>query len=106
MDINSVDLPSDPNGRVIQVGRPVPASTITVAAGSSHAESAAVGAAGIYEVVATVEAYIEIGSSPVATTTTQYMAAGIPKFMRLLATDKVSALQKVSAGVVHITRWS
>jgi hypothetical protein len=55
--------------------------------------------------VSTVDAYIEIGTAPVATATTMFLAAGIPLFMRLDATDKIAGLQKSSAGVVHITLW-
>ena len=102
----TAELPGDINNSPMQVLRPVPSSTKTVDSGASTAQSAAVGTDGIYEVVGTADAYIEIGSSPVATATTMFLAGGIPKFMRLLSTDKVAALQKSSAGVVHITQWS
>lgn len=101
----TAELPIDINNNAIQTGRPEPGSTKTVAAGASTAQSSAVGTAGVYSIVSTVDAYIEIGSSPVATTTTMFLAAGIPLFMRLEATDKVAALQKSSSGVVHITLW-
>ena len=99
-------MEKDVHNNAIPVLRPVPGSTKTVASGASTAQSAPVGTAGIYEVVGTADAYIEIGSNPVATTTTQFVAGGIPKFMRLEATDRVAGLQVSSAGVVHITRWA
>jgi hypothetical protein len=101
----TAELPNDLNNNPIQVGRPEPGSTKTVAAGASTAQSAVVGITGVYSVVSTVDAYIEIGTAPVATATTLFLAAGIPLFMRLDATDKIAGLQKTSAGVVHITLW-
>jgi hypothetical protein len=101
----TAELPVDPNGRSIQVLRPVAGSTKTVASGGGTLQSSAVGTTGIYEVTATADAYIEVSSDPTATTSTMFLAGGIPKFMRLLSTDKIAALQKASAGVIHITRW-
>ena len=102
---STAELPLDINSVPIQVGRPEPGSTKTVAAGASTAASAVMGTAGVYSVVSTTDAYIEIGTAPVATATTMFLAAGIPLFMRLTATDKVAALQKSSSGVVHATLW-
>jgi len=101
----TAELPTDMNNNAIQTGRPEPGSTKTVAAGASSAQSAAVGTAGVYCVVATENAYIENGPNPVATATTQYIGQNVPIFMRLDATDKIAALQKSTAGVVHITLW-
>lgn len=103
--LSSAEMPVDPNGRPIPVLSPVAGSTITVASGAASAQSAAVGTAGIYSVTPTLDAYVEKGANPTATTTTMFLAGGIPMFMRLAATDKIAALQKSAAGVVHITRW-
>jgi hypothetical protein len=101
----TAELPTDLNNNAIQTGRPEPGSTKTAAAGASTAASAVMGTAGVYSVVSTTDAYIEIGTAPVATTGTMFLAAGIPLFMRLEATDKIAALQKAAAGVVHATLW-
>lgn len=102
----TAELPFDINGNSMPVLRPngtTTTSPVVVASGAAHAESAAVGTAGLYLISVSEDCYIDIGSSPVATSSKMFRGAGSDLFVRLLATDKISALQRSTAGSVCAT---
>jgi hypothetical protein len=102
----TAELPIDINNNAIPVLRPSGTTTtspIVVASGAAHAESAAVGTAGLYLISVSEDCYIDIGSSPVATSSKMFRGGGSDLFVRLLATDKISALQRLTAGSVCAT---
>jgi hypothetical protein len=100
------ELPQDVNNNAIPVLRPSGTTTtapVVVASGAAAALSAAVGTAGVYLVSCSEDCYIDIGSAPVSTTSKMFRCAGSDLFVRLLATDKISALQRSTAGSVCAT---
>lgn len=93
-------------------GNPIPAlrpeeTTIELAINASTGASAktvAVGAAGVYRVWSSVDAYLQFGSSPTAAKTYP-ISAGIPERVRLLDTDCIAGIAiGTVAGSVFATR--
>ena len=68
------------------------AGTIANAVGSS-----------VVRVVATSDCYIAVGVSPTATTSDIYLPAGAIEYLRCVPGDKVSAVQALVAGTIHVT---
>lgn len=57
----------------------------------------------ILRVVCTSAAHIAIGSAPTATANDMYVAADQPEYFRCQVGDKVSAIQSVTGGTLHVT---
>ena len=82
-----------------------PATSYTVAAGSTSAASSAGFRPGIkfVRVCSTVAAYITFGATPTATATSIYIPANFPEVFEVQPGDKIAALQVGSAGTVSVT---
>ncbi|HZT29502.1 MAG TPA: hypothetical protein VFA33_06445 [Bryobacteraceae bacterium] len=80
-----------------------PGTTQTLAIGSSSAATAAPIGADVVRLVATVDCYVAIGSSPTATASSMFLPAKMAEYFVLAQTDKIAVLQVSSGGTLYIT---
>lgn len=74
--------------------------TATAANGTALADTSKVT---FVKVKCTTDAYISIGNSVTATSSSHHMTAGIPDYFKIGAGDRVSAIRDTADGVCHVS---
>lgn len=91
---------------------PTPINGVQALFPNTHQSAAYTGTAGvitnpvkgrIVRVVCTSAAYVKVGDSPTATTSDVYVPADCPEYFRIQPGQKVSAVQVVTGGTLHVT---
>ena len=57
----------------------------------------------IVRLISDQNCYVAFGSSPTATSSSMYLAAGIPEYFGVTPGDKIAALKVSTAGILYIT---
>jgi hypothetical protein len=75
----------------------------SVTVGAASTASVAFGASTNYiRVVATVDTYVAIGATPVATAASIYLVAKVPEFFGVSPGQKIAALEVASGGILSV----
>ena len=79
---------------------------VTVGAASAATTNGVSQYVAAVRVLATTDCYVEIGASPVATTSSMFVMANFPETFRIREGQKVAVIQQVNSGTLYITEMT
>ncbi|MEK9909121.1 MAG: hypothetical protein VW498_02035 [Candidatus Thalassarchaeaceae archaeon] len=94
----------DDYGTPIPALKPSTVQTVSIGASSTATTSAVGSTTRIVRVVADVACYIQVASSPTASTSTTYLPANVIEYLRVKeGTDKVAVMHDANTGTLNVT---
>ena len=103
--MSQTEIARDRLSAPIQAARPAGGTQVINYAGSSATIANAVSSATtLVRIVATTDCYYSVGQSPTATTSDNFLPAGVIEYIRVNPnSDKIAAIRSTTSGVLYVT---
>lgn len=103
MEKTNNELPRDQRSVPLPVMQPIQNRAIPFGGSSFEISGFPDNDVTVVRIVATDNCHLEFGMSPVATTSSMFLPAGVIEYYYVLKDQKISVIQSTSSGMLHIS---